>query len=78
MTGVIFNMLSAQDEMKWEVTEPQPGKMNYGPADSIVEYAQKHNMILRGHNIIWHKQIPDWLNKLNKTALHAAMIKRIK
>lgn len=78
ITGKMFNMVTCENEMKWEVTEPQRGKRVYEYADQIVAYAQKHNMKIRGHNLVWHKQIPSWLNSLNKTELRAAMQSRIK
>lgn len=78
MTGEEFNMLSPEDEMKWEVTEPQNGKFNYGSADAVVQYAQKHNMTFRGHNLFWYQQFPKWLDSLNKTQLHTVMVRRIK
>lgn len=78
MTGEMFNLLTCENEMKWEVSEPHQGKPNYARADAIVQYAQQHNMKLRGHTLVWYKQAPQWVNHLNKTDLHAAMITRIK
>lgn len=78
LTGKMFNLVTPENEMKWVINEPVQGKVTYERADAIVQYAQKNNMKVRAHNLIWHKQIPDWLNKLNKTALHNAMLKRIK
>lgn len=78
ITGKMFNLVTCENEMKWEVTEPQRGKHVYDGADAIVQYAQKHNMKIRGHNLVWHKQIPNWLNSLSKTELRAAMQSRIK
>lgn len=78
MTGQEFNMVTAENEMKWSSCEPSQGTYTYGPGDSIAAYAQQHNMKIRGHTLIWHAQIPGWLNSLNKTALHTAMENRIK
>lgn len=78
LTGRMFDMLTCENEMKWEVSEPHRGQPNYAPADVIVEYAQKHNMKIRGHTLVWYKQAPSWLRTLNKTELHSAMVSRIK
>lgn len=78
MTGKMFNLLTPENEMKWEITEPERGKRVYDQADAIVAYAVKNNMKIRGHNLVWYKQIPKWLNTLNKTELRAAMQDRIK
>jgi len=57
--------LVADNDMKWENIHPLPGDKpsdyNFGPADQIVAFAQKHGMLVRGHNLVWHQQVPDWV-----------------
>lgn len=77
MTGQQFNSVTPENEMKWSETEAVRGKLTYEHADAIVAYAQKHNMNIRGHNLLWHEQVPSWVSSLNKTELHAAMVKRV-
>lgn len=78
MTGQQFNMVTPEWEMKWVHCEPKRGVYTYELADSIVAYAQKHDMRIRGHTLIWHEEMPDWLNGLDKSALHEAMESRVK
>lgn len=77
-TGQMFNKLTCENEMKWEVYEPERGKINHEPADLIVAYAEKNKMKIRGHTLVWHQQLPPWVNTLNKTELHTVMVTRIK
>src|SRR6478609_9339172 len=35
-----FNMVTPENEMKWDATEPTQGSFSYGSADQIVSHAQ--------------------------------------
>lgn len=48
-------------EMKWGAVQKQPGRFTFGPADAIVRFARTHAMSLRGHTIVWHGNMPNWL-----------------
>lgn len=55
-----FKVLVAENEMKQENLQPSKGKFTFENADKIVNYAQKNNMKLRGHVLVWHSQVPAW------------------
>jgi endo-1,4-beta-xylanase len=59
------NSLVAENAMKWERIHPLPGdgpaSYDFAGADAIVEYARAHGMKVRGHNLVWHNQTPDWV-----------------
>ncbi|MCW5313870.1 1,4-beta-xylanase [Nostoc sp. KVJ3] len=48
-------------ELKWNATEPQPGKFTFESADAIADFCQKHNIELHGHTLFWHMGKPDWV-----------------
>lgn len=60
-----FDSLVAENDMKWSVIHPlagnKPADYNFGPADQIVAFAQKHGMLVRGHNLVWYQQVPNWV-----------------
>lgn len=58
-----FNMVEAENSMKWTATEPAEGKFNFGPGDKIVAFAEAHGMKVRGHNLLWDKDNPGWLTR---------------
>ena len=37
-----FNIVVAENEMKFDATEPQEGRFNYGNGDKMVKYAQQN------------------------------------
>jgi endo-1,4-beta-xylanase len=56
-----FNLVVAENAMKFGPTRPTRERFNFGPADRIVEFAQAHNMKVRGHTFVWHQMTPRWL-----------------
>ncbi|GAA4095517.1 endo-1,4-beta-xylanase [Actinomadura miaoliensis] len=63
-----FNSVTAENEMKWDATEPTRGSFTFGSADRIVDHAQSRGMKIRGHTLVWHAQIPGWVQNLSSAA----------
>ncbi|MDF3065193.1 MAG: cex [Polyangiaceae bacterium] len=68
-----FNYVTPEDEMKWDVTEPQQGTFTFAEGDAIVEFAEANGMKVKGHTLVWHNQLPSWLDALNEAQLRAAL-----
>lgn len=60
--GSEFNQITVGNTQKWMYTEPDRGRFDYTQADQIVAFAQAHNQIVRGHTLVWHNQLPGWVN----------------
>ncbi|MFF7654794.1 non-reducing end alpha-L-arabinofuranosidase family hydrolase [Streptomyces sp. NPDC007983] len=59
-----FNMVTPENEMKWDTVERSRGSFNFGPADQIVGQATSHGQRLRGHTLVWHSQLPGWVSSI--------------
>jgi len=57
-----FNVLVAENEMKFDATEPSQNQFNYAKGDKLIAYAQKNGMRVRGHALAWHSQVPGWVS----------------
>lgn len=58
-----FNSITAENDMKMGPLHPRENVYNWKNADIIVEFAVKHNIKIRGHNLLWHNQAPAWMFK---------------
>jgi len=56
-----FNMVEPEDALKWEVLRPDPQSFDFHQADQVIDFANRYNLKVRGHTLVWHKQIPRWL-----------------
>ncbi|CAN9343904.1 unnamed protein product [Alternaria sp. RS040] len=69
-----FNSLHPENEMKWSFINPSPGHYNWDPIDRLVDFANEHDMLIKGHGLISSCCNPDFVvNITNPKALRAAM-----
>lgn len=62
-----FNMVEPEDALKWEALRSDPQSFDFRQADQVVDFAVRHNMKVRGHTLVWHRQNPPWLTAGNYT-----------
>ena len=61
-----FNMVVAENEMKIDALQPNRGEFNFYSGDCLVNLAERHNMSVRGHTLVWHSQVPSWISSDGK------------
>ena len=54
-------MIVPEREMKWDGLEPAPGRFNFSAPDRLLQFARHQGLQMRGHTLVWHQQLPDWL-----------------
>ncbi len=72
-----FNMITAENEMKMDATEPSRGQFSYSSGDRIVNWARQNGKQVRGHALAWHSQQPGWMQNLSGTDLRNAMLNHV-
>ncbi|MDM4718622.1 endo-1,4-beta-xylanase [Micromonospora sp. WMMA1363] len=56
-----FNGVTPENAMKWSQVEPVPGQYAWDDADAIVDFAEQSGQMVRGHPLVWHSALPEWL-----------------
>jgi endo-1,4-beta-xylanase len=76
--GSEFSQLQAENEMKFGVIHPRPdtdpNPYNFEGGDALVAFAQSNTMVVRGHTLVWHNQVPDWVKNGGYSASQLADI----
>lgn len=49
-----------ENELKWKALRPTPDRFNFAPGDWLLDFARSHNLLMRGHTLVWHRSLPDW------------------
>lgn len=55
-----FGLVVAENAMKFGPIKPKPDTYFWDDADALVNFAHEHKMKIRGHNFVWHAQLPSW------------------
>lgn len=66
--GSEFDQITPGNGMKWYATEPEQGVFDWTNGDEIVNLARANHQKVRGHTLVWHSQLPDWITSREWTA----------
>ena len=59
-----FNSVTAERAMKWLCIHPEPDRWDWEASDELVEFAEAHQMQVRGHTVVWpHWGTPDYITQ---------------
>lgn len=58
LAGKQFSSITAENDMKWQMIQPEPGRYRFDAADAYFKFAEKHKMEVIGHTLVWHSQTP--------------------
>ncbi|KAL3664378.1 hypothetical protein V7S43_010701 [Phytophthora oleae] len=68
-----FGMITPGNAMKWDATESTQNTFTYTKGDAIVTLADDMGAKVRCHTLLWHQQVPDWVQSLSKTEMLSAL-----
>ncbi len=64
-----FNSITAENDMNPQSTEPHKGQFNWRNADRIANFCRENGLKMRGHTLMWHAQIGEWMYRDEKGEL---------
>ncbi len=62
------DMVVTEDALKWDRLRPSRGKFDFTEGDAIVSFAQAAGLAVRGHALVFHGQVPPWLDTMRSRA----------
>lgn len=72
-----FNIVTPENSHKWGWIQPDRGEFNFIDADAIADYAVEHGMVLHGHPLLWHRQLPGWVQNMELSEAEQIMNEHI-
>lgn len=57
-----FNSVTPENIFKPSFLHPAPAQYDWTQADQLVAFCQANQQRLHGHTLIWHQQLPGWMN----------------
>lgn len=72
-------MLVPESELKWGDLRPGPDRFDFTKGDWMAKFARAHNMLFRGHTLVWHQSLPKWFkDTVNPQNAEQVLINHIK
>ena len=75
-----FNSLTPENAMKMGPIHPKENEYYWRDADSIIAFAMRNKLKVRGHTLLWHNQVPRWLfvDNNGNTVSKEVLLQRLK
>lgn len=56
-----FTSVTAENHMKMILIHPEENRFEFTLGDAIVQFAQGNKQRIHGHTLVWHNQVPKWM-----------------
>jgi endo-1,4-beta-xylanase len=62
-----FNVVTTENALKFGPLRPSEDSYDFREADSIVAFARANGMRVRGHTLVWKRQLPSWFTDVRRS-----------
>ncbi len=56
-----FGIVTPESSMKMDAINPAPGYYAFADTDNLMAFARANGMSVRGHPLVWYRQLPAWV-----------------
>lgn len=70
-------ILTPETQLKMSNTASQPWQWNFSQAKTLASFAAAHGMELYGHTLVWHINVPVWVQALSASQRQDFMVEHI-
>jgi endo-1,4-beta-xylanase len=56
-----YGIVVPENELKWRALRPAQDQFDFSQSDALFAFARAHDLKIRGHTMVWHNSVPDWL-----------------
>lgn len=71
-----FDAVTAENAMKWGPLADGEHGYDFTDADDVVDFADRHDMYIRGHTLVWHRMYPEWARPWTRSEADADRLLR--
>ncbi len=61
-------ILVPEGELRWQIVHPEPDRYDFTGGDYLADYARQHQILYRGHVLLYANDLPHWLVQAPKDA----------
>lgn len=61
LVGEQYGLIVPENELKWVALRPAKDRFDFTQSDAFFDFAKVHKIQARGHTLVWHNSVPDWL-----------------
>jgi endo-1,4-beta-xylanase len=73
-----YGILVPESELKWRSLRPSQDQFDFTQSDALFSFADAHHLQVRGHTLVWHNSVPDWLkNTSSQTDVRQLLVEHI-
>jgi endo-1,4-beta-xylanase len=56
-----YGIVVPEAELKWRALRPSRDQFDFTHSDALFDFAKANHLQVRGHTLVWHNSVPDWL-----------------
>lgn len=69
-----YSLMTTENSLKWGQLNPEPNVWRWDAFDREMLFAYNNNQLVHGHTLVWHRQLPQWIQTLPLQKVEGVML----